>query len=244
MLHAAPRRRQALSLLEMLIVLVILVTLAGMVVPLATGQIDHAEETVTQETCRRFEDAIRRYAADHMGLLPGFYPEMDEEDTGTMSSANLNQLFSINGLITNPETASSGDLGLFPGSPFIESNRFLTNLYDADVVRWSGPYIGADTFFVTPATTLDQPRLDSENELLIRSGSWRGHGFENLDNTQKSALVTAIKNHTANGYIRITIEVGTGTSAGYFILRFWTTGTIVSKVHEFQIPIANSLSNL
>jgi type II secretory pathway pseudopilin PulG len=68
---SSPRRRSGLSLIELAVVLVILVALAGLVIPLVTSTSDHAKYTATHATMARLRDVIMgQYRHDMSGLLP------------------------------------------------------------------------------------------------------------------------------------------------------------------------------
>ncbi|TVQ77828.1 MAG: hypothetical protein EA380_06835 [Phycisphaeraceae bacterium] len=135
-------RRRALSLVELLIVLVVLVVLGGLLVPVFTGVQERAEIAATMATMRQIEQAI---LGD--GQSPGYFADMGElprpcyglprdtpcrygigsapDSTARIDHPQLRYLF-VNPLSeeTTPY-ANFGDLALNP----------------ATGIGWRGPYI-------------------------------------------------------------------------------------------------------
>ena len=65
------KSRSGLTLLELIVVLVILVALAGVLVPLIGSSSDDARQTATRATLKNLRDAVLAYAQDMKGVQVG-----------------------------------------------------------------------------------------------------------------------------------------------------------------------------
>ena len=108
------RLRNALTLVELVVVLMVLAALAGLMMPLFAGTIQNANEVTTRQTLVEIRDAIAEYWQDTK------YITLD----GVTSVATEADRFSIDWLFANPVTGDS------------------TFTFSANTcVGWRGPYL-------------------------------------------------------------------------------------------------------
>ncbi|MGN6133228.1 MAG: hypothetical protein ACTHOU_01965 [Aureliella sp.] len=106
--------RKALTLLELVVVLCILAALGGMVVPLCSGNVAAAADSVTRASLTEIRDALNQYWQDTQ------YLTLD----GISSYATESQRFDLAWLFLNPVTGDG-------------TNQFDPNLRSG----WNGPYM-------------------------------------------------------------------------------------------------------
>ncbi len=112
------KSRKALTLIELIVVLSILVALGGVVLPLCSDSLAAANEAVTRATLVEAQNAMLRYWHDTK------FVELD----GTTTVASESQRFSLSWLFANPVTNTS-------------VVQFDTNLR----IGWNGPYVATST---------------------------------------------------------------------------------------------------
>ena len=118
-------RRNGLTLLELLIVLVIMTALGTMLVPTLSWMGGRSQRLATQENLRRIRDlVVNEYMVD-MGELPR--PRIDLTVGGTPIRFNHPQLVY---LFVNPDTHEDG----IPGNDLLMHGTILSGR------RWQGPY--------------------------------------------------------------------------------------------------------
>lgn len=114
-------RSGGFSFLEMVVVMAILIALAGIAVPIFTGEMGEARQSAALTECQRIGDAIRLYMKD-TGKNP----------TGT-NGAKTYRL-----LLTKGDDPSG--MGLWGGGRKTQLSRFLLT-GDFGGADWAGPYI-------------------------------------------------------------------------------------------------------
>lgn len=129
-------RRDALTLMELVVVLAVLVTLAALVVPLLSNHAAPAAETVTRSNLAQIRDVLLRYRADMEKQLPrpGY--------SGLNTAPNRPDRPQLRYLFVNPGPAVA------PGAAETTAPSFdpLANK------GWRGPYMAATgTYTVDPA---------------------------------------------------------------------------------------------
>ncbi len=120
------RRRSALTLLELIVVLFVLVLLAGIVVPLVSGTRSQAEDTATRQTLANVRDAVIQYWMDAPKRLPR---REDDDTTGREPGPQVVFLF------VNPATWDVVPAGYEAVSSFDPNYQ----------VGWRGPYLSQAT---------------------------------------------------------------------------------------------------
>lgn len=133
-------RRDGLTLLELLIVLVIMTALGTMLIPSLSWMGGRSQRLATQENLRRIRELlVNEYMID-MGELPR--PRIDLTVGGTPIRLDHPQLVY---LFVNPDTHEDG----IPGNDFLVQGTILTGR------RWQGPYAqhAGMEYFVTDNDT-------------------------------------------------------------------------------------------
>ena len=122
-------KKQAFTLVELIIVVSILGILAAIVLPEVQGHTQHAKEAATKDNLRILREAIERYAAEHNGIPPG-YPNNDASLSPTMKSINQHLVLDnyLTELPTNPINNSS-DLLLLDNSDTFPTEPQLPEAY-------------------------------------------------------------------------------------------------------------------
>jgi type II secretory pathway pseudopilin PulG len=110
--------RNALTLVELVVVLCILVALSGLVLPICSGNLTTAAETATRSSLTQIRDAMMDYWRDTKAVT------LD----GVSSYAIESQRFDLEWLFSNPVTNDT------------------TNQFDPNSrMGWDGPYIAGTT---------------------------------------------------------------------------------------------------
>ncbi len=147
--------RRGLTLLELMMVLLILVALAGLAVPLLTQHGDDARETATRATLTELRDAVMTYHGDHLGALP--MPRTTAPVPSRSASAQLVFLF------VNPTTFEDADAGT--------SDTAYT--FDSTYQRgWRGPYLASATGRYAIDVTSNFTNLYGEANDLCQLDAW------------------------------------------------------------------------
>ena len=120
--------RRGLTLLELIVVLLVLVAMAGLAVPLLTQHGDDARETATRATLTELRDAVITYHGDQLGALPS--PRTTAPVPSRSATAQLVFLF------VNPTTFEDADNG----------TSDTASTFDPTYQRgWRGPYLASPT---------------------------------------------------------------------------------------------------
>ena len=161
-------KKNAFTLIELMITIAILGILTAIVMPTMQDHIKKAKESAAKDNLRILRTAIERYAADHAGVPPG----------GKNKSAGLNYLdmlvqltktTTLNGTVTNDKVNGFGPyLSKLPANPF--NNKVMIKVLGAgnaltpDDIDESSIIHGWVYQPQTKQITINQPGNDSEGK--------------------------------------------------------------------------------
>lgn len=132
--------RSALTLIELVVVLTILVALAGLVVPQLVATSENARITATRSTLTAVRDAMMRYWLDTKYLAlngPSGTPATAAANTAGTSSLDANATvnrFQVRWLFENPENA-----------PSVSGDELVVTYNPDTQLGWNGPYLEEET---------------------------------------------------------------------------------------------------
>jgi prepilin-type N-terminal cleavage/methylation domain-containing protein len=131
-------RRHGLTLMELVVVLVILVALAGILVPLMTGVNSDAQYTTTKSTMAALRNAVMQYYQDMKGI------PLNRPIPGTAFTSDSTGM---------PQTLK--DLQIQPALTDTSANSILFN--PVSQRGWRGPYLLQATGTFQPQATAPAP---------------------------------------------------------------------------------------
>ena len=157
------------TLVELLIVVAILGSLAAIVVPTFEDYTIKAKESAAKDNLRILRNTIEVYAAEHNGIAPGYLSGVANPAFAFFTS-QMYYCTNVNGNVNGSETANGEFiygpyLKQFPPNPFNDSRNFLV-LADSDSLPESAT--GDYGWIYKPATKqirLDWPGEDEDGKL-------------------------------------------------------------------------------
>jgi prepilin-type N-terminal cleavage/methylation domain-containing protein len=167
--NARPRRRRdGLTLLELVMVVSILAILTALVVPGMSDQQEETRKTVARATMQELRDVIaNRYAQDIVSSpvslpMPNSLDSTRLSTTTQITGASTSALPQLHFLFVNPNQFSATSTPTY----------MAVNDYDSQAkIGWNGPYVN------TKATTYPNPSAIRFPKDPNNTGTWESYGF-------------------------------------------------------------------